>query len=88
MADRPPRPYPRNPRKNDAAVDRICGSIREFGFKIRTGERYAAERTSATLRFLNNTGGYEGQHQGILPMEAADSATPFACRFNFTDLAE
>jgi ParB-like chromosome segregation protein Spo0J len=25
---------PRNPRKNDPAVDRICGSIREFGFKI------------------------------------------------------
>jgi hypothetical protein len=27
-------PYPRNPRKNDAAVDRMCSSIREFGFKI------------------------------------------------------
>jgi DNA modification methylase len=27
-------PYARNPRKNDAAVDRMCGSIREFGFKI------------------------------------------------------
>jgi len=26
--------YPRNPRKNDGAVDRMCGSIREFGFKI------------------------------------------------------
>src|SRR5262249_19821756 len=26
--------YPRNPRKNDAAVDRMCGSIAEFGFKI------------------------------------------------------
>ena len=25
--------YPRNPRKNDAAVDRMCASIREFGFK-------------------------------------------------------
>ena len=24
----------RNPRKNDAAVDRMCSSIREFGFKI------------------------------------------------------
>ena len=28
------REYPRNPRKNDAAVDRMCASIREFGFKI------------------------------------------------------
>jgi DNA modification methylase len=26
--------YIRNPRKNDAAVDRMCASIREFGFKI------------------------------------------------------
>jgi hypothetical protein len=26
--------YPRNPGKNDAAVDRMCASIREFGFKI------------------------------------------------------
>src|SRR6185295_5830853 len=27
-------PYARNPRKNDAAVDRMCFSIKEFGFKI------------------------------------------------------
>jgi ParB-like chromosome segregation protein Spo0J len=27
-------PYARNPRKNDAAVDRMCASLREFGFKI------------------------------------------------------
>jgi DNA modification methylase len=27
-------PYVRNPRKNDGAVDRMCSSIREFGFKI------------------------------------------------------
>jgi len=26
--------YVRNPRKNDAAVDRMCASIREFGFKV------------------------------------------------------
>jgi ParB-like chromosome segregation protein Spo0J len=26
--------YARNPRKNDAAVDRMCDSIREFGFEI------------------------------------------------------
>ena len=26
--------YARNPRKNDAAVDRMCGSLREFGFKV------------------------------------------------------
>src|SRR6476469_1632456 len=27
-------PYARNPRKNDDVVDRMCSSIREFGFKI------------------------------------------------------
>ena len=27
-------PYERNPRKNDAAVDRMVASIQEFGFKI------------------------------------------------------
>ena len=27
-------PYARNPRKNDSAVDLMCGSIREFGFKV------------------------------------------------------
>ena len=27
-------PYARNPRKNDAAVDRTAASIQEFGFKI------------------------------------------------------
>jgi hypothetical protein len=26
--------YARNPRKNDAAVDRMCASLREFGFKV------------------------------------------------------
>src|ERR1039458_4388936 len=26
--------YARNPRKNDAAVDRMCASIREFGLKL------------------------------------------------------
>ena len=25
--------YARNPRKNDPAIDRMCASIREFGFK-------------------------------------------------------
>ena len=27
-------PYARNPRKNDAVIDRMVGSIKEFGFKI------------------------------------------------------
>ena len=28
-------PYARNPRRNDAAVDRMCASIREFGSRSR-----------------------------------------------------
>lgn len=27
-------PYARNPRRNDEQVDRMCGAIREFGFRI------------------------------------------------------
>ena len=27
-------PYPKNPRKNDRAVDKVASSIREFGFKV------------------------------------------------------
>ncbi len=27
-------PYARNPRKNDTAVEQMCGAIREFGFRI------------------------------------------------------
>jgi len=27
-------PYINNPRKNDAAVDKVAGSIKEFGFKV------------------------------------------------------
>ena len=27
-------PYARNPRKNDDVVDKMCGAIREFGFRI------------------------------------------------------
>jgi DNA modification methylase len=27
-------PYEKNPRKNDSSVDRMCASIKEFGFKI------------------------------------------------------
>src|SRR5512132_193897 len=27
-------PYARNPRRNDAAVEKMCAAIREFGFRI------------------------------------------------------
>jgi len=42
--------YTRNPRKNDAAVDRMCGSIREFGFKILVLARSDGEVVDGHLR--------------------------------------
>src|SRR5579862_3209095 len=43
-------PYGRNPRKNDAAVDRMCGSIEEFGFKIPCLVRSDGELIDGHLR--------------------------------------
>lgn len=42
--------YARNPRRNDAAVDRMCGSIREFGFKIPCLARSNGEVIDGHLR--------------------------------------
>jgi len=42
--------YARNPRKNDAAVDRMCTSIREFGFKIPCLVRSGGEVIDGHLR--------------------------------------
>jgi hypothetical protein len=36
-------PYARNPRQNDAAVDRMAASIQEFGFKIPVLARSSGE---------------------------------------------
>src|ERR1700694_2142947 len=43
-------PYVRNPRRNDAAVDQMCGSIREFGFKIPCLVRSDGELIDGHLR--------------------------------------
>src|SRR5712692_8750445 len=42
--------YARNPRKNDAVVDRMCSSIREFGFKIPCLVRSDGEVVDGHLR--------------------------------------
>src|SRR5260370_42309102 len=42
--------YARNPRKNDHAVDRMCSSIREFGFKIPVLARSDGEVVDGHLR--------------------------------------
>lgn len=43
-------PYVRNPRKNDAAVDRMVASMREFGFKIPVLARSDGEVVDGHLR--------------------------------------
>src|ERR1700681_2529561 len=42
--------YVNNPRKNDGAVDRMCGSIREFGLKIPVLARSDGEVVDGHLR--------------------------------------
>jgi ParB-like chromosome segregation protein Spo0J len=42
--------YARIPRKNDAVVDRMCSSIREFGFKIPVLVRSDGEVVDGHLR--------------------------------------
>jgi 16S rRNA G966 N2-methylase RsmD len=42
--------YARNPRKNDAVVDRMCSSIREFGFKVPVLARSNGEVVDGHLR--------------------------------------
>jgi hypothetical protein len=43
-------PYARNPRKNDHAVEQMCASIREFGFKIPCLVRSDGEVVDGHLR--------------------------------------
>jgi hypothetical protein len=47
--------YALNPRKNDSAVDRMCGSIREFGFKIPILARSDGEVIDGHLRLRKRT---------------------------------
>jgi ParB-like chromosome segregation protein Spo0J len=42
--------YARNPRKNDAVVDRMCSSIREYGFKVPVLARSDGEVIDGHLR--------------------------------------
>src|SRR5262245_22694934 len=44
------RPYVRNPRRNDHAVDRMCQSIEEFGFKVPVLARSTGEIVDGHLR--------------------------------------
>src|SRR5215813_2204607 len=42
--------YAKNPRKNDAAVDRMVASLREYGFKIPVLARSSGEVVDGHLR--------------------------------------
>src|SRR5215475_530959 len=65
-------PYSRNPRKNDAAVDRMCASITEFGFKIPVLARSNGEVVDGHLRLK------AAQKLGLteIPVVLCDEWTP------------
>jgi DNA modification methylase len=66
--------YARNPRKNDAAVDRMCGSIREFGFKIPVLARSHGEVVDGHLRLkaARKLGSWPGGDTSSIPVILCD----------------
>jgi len=69
--------YARNPRKNDAAVDRMCGSIREFGFKIPVLARSNGEVVDGHLRIkaARKLGSWPGGDTTAIPVILCDEWT-------------
>src|SRR5690348_16769212 len=70
--------YARNPRNNDAAVDRMCGSIREFGFKIPVLARSNGEVVDGHLRLkaARKLGTWPGGDISGIPVILCDEWTP------------
>ena len=70
--------YARNPRKNDAAVDRICSSVREFGFKIPVLARSDGEVVDGHLRLkaARKLGSWPGGDINSIPVLLCDEWTP------------
>ncbi len=70
--------YARNPRKNDAAVDRMCSSIREFGFKIPVLARSDGEVVDGHLRLkaARKLGSWPGGDMTAIPVILCDEWTP------------
>src|SRR3954462_15417961 len=66
--------YARNPRKNDAAVDRMCGSIREFGFKVPVLARSDGEVIDGHLRLkaARTLGSWPGGDTSGIPVILCD----------------
>jgi DNA modification methylase len=69
--------YVRNPRKNDAVVDRMCGSIREFGFKIPVLARSDGEVVDGHLRLkaARKLGSWPGGDTSSIPVILCDEWT-------------
>jgi len=70
--------YARNPRKNDAAVNRVCSSIREFGFKIPVLARGDGEVVDGHLRLkaARKLGSWPGGAITGIPVILCDEWTP------------
>jgi DNA modification methylase len=70
--------YARNPRKNDAAVDRMCSSLREFGFKIPVLARSNGEVVDGHLRLkaARKLGSWPGGDTTGIPVVLCDEWTP------------
>src|SRR5436305_14730768 len=70
--------YARNPRKNDAAVDRMCGSIREFGFKVPVLARSDGEVVDGHLRLkaARKLGSWPGGDTTAIPVLLCDEWSP------------
>src|SRR5450759_2642217 len=69
--------YARNPRKNDAAVDRMCASIREFGFKVPCLARSDGEVVDGHLRLkaARKLGSWPGGDTSSIPVILCDEWT-------------
>jgi DNA modification methylase len=70
--------YARNPRKNDAVVDRMCASIREYGFKIPVLARSDGEVVDGHLRLkaARKLGSWPGGDTTQIPVILCDGWTP------------
>src|ERR1035441_6890769 len=70
--------YARNPRKNDAAVDRMCASIREFGFKVPVLARSDGTVVDGHLRLkaARKLGSWPGGDTNGIPVILCDEWTP------------
>jgi ParB-like chromosome segregation protein Spo0J len=69
--------YARNPRKNDAAVDRMCSSIRKFGFKCPILARSDGTVVDGHLRLkaARKLGSWPGGDMSAIPVILCDEWT-------------